>query len=483
MNAIEALRQDIERAVPGVEVKVRRPRNPDGNWWLDAKFAEHVVSVQWAPRRGFGVSASDLAGYGEGADEVFEDRERTAQRVITLLRTQDNTIPPRDVLLRELRALLGVTQDELAERLGVQQAAVSRLERRSDMTLGSLRRYVAALGGELEISIRTPGGEHVRLLAPDAPNRRASCAHVEQGLPALCASHAVPAHEELVGWLSAFEADARERWTLEPRPLTVSCASGKPLASTEPRRGHIAIDASTASRLALALSRYVAASADDNEAAAMSSRAVHRFLLAHEVGHLVGDALSTEPAFRQFQDPELKADAIAGWLAARQGDEAGPGTAVTRLLGCHTSNCTHPAPDARSMAYLTGYAQGAHDRRSTARMNLLVLRAGDIERSRSFYALLGLHLVPERHGTGPLHYSCRLAETVMEIYPGTGSHARGGLRLGIQLPRASAAIERLVAAGFLTEHPSVLRRQHRAEVYLVRDPDGNSIELELPAAA
>ena len=171
MSSMEALKQLIEDAVPGVNVTLRRPRNPKGNWWLDATSHEHVVTVQWSPDRGFGVSANDLAGYGEGADEVYDDGEAAATRVIELLRTSTPTVPPREVLLGELRALVGFTQDEVAEKLGVGQAAVSKLERRDDITLGSLRRYVAALGGELEISIRTPAGEQVRLFGPNQHRR------------------------------------------------------------------------------------------------------------------------------------------------------------------------------------------------------------------------------------------------------------------------------------------------------------------------
>jgi transcriptional regulator with XRE-family HTH domain len=37
------------------------------------------------------------------------------------------------VVLQELRALVGLTQEELAEQMGVQQAAISRLERREDI--------------------------------------------------------------------------------------------------------------------------------------------------------------------------------------------------------------------------------------------------------------------------------------------------------------------------------------------------------------
>src|SRR5450432_1096123 len=141
-----------------------RPDQITGKGSLDAKQDDHVVTIQWSPRRGFGVSASALGdGYGEGPEETFENREHAAARVLVLLRTKGQTVPPAGVLLRELRGLVGVTQEELAGKLGVQQAAVSRLERRDDITLGSLRRSVAALGADLEINVRTAKGDRVRL--------------------------------------------------------------------------------------------------------------------------------------------------------------------------------------------------------------------------------------------------------------------------------------------------------------------------------
>jgi ribosome-binding protein aMBF1 (putative translation factor) len=54
--------------------------------------------------------------------------------------------PPND---RWARETLKVTQEELADKLRVTQVAVSRLERRSDMHLSTLRQFVRALGGEL----------------------------------------------------------------------------------------------------------------------------------------------------------------------------------------------------------------------------------------------------------------------------------------------------------------------------------------------
>ncbi|MGE0519107.1 MAG: helix-turn-helix domain-containing protein [Candidatus Binatia bacterium] len=54
--------------------------------------------------------------------------------------------------LRELRKFAGRTQVELAEATKMTQAQVSRLEKRPDHLLSTLRRYVEALGGQLEIT-------------------------------------------------------------------------------------------------------------------------------------------------------------------------------------------------------------------------------------------------------------------------------------------------------------------------------------------
>lgn len=65
----------------------------------------------------------------------------------------------REMPLVELRQARNFTQAELADALGTTQASVSKLERRSDMYLSTLRRLVQAMGGELEITARFPDGE------------------------------------------------------------------------------------------------------------------------------------------------------------------------------------------------------------------------------------------------------------------------------------------------------------------------------------
>ena len=69
----------------------------------------------------------------------------------------------RDLSLAELRRARLLTQDQLAADLHVNQASIAKLERRTDMYLSTLRRFVEAMGGELEIVARFPDQPHVRL--------------------------------------------------------------------------------------------------------------------------------------------------------------------------------------------------------------------------------------------------------------------------------------------------------------------------------
>jgi transcriptional regulator with XRE-family HTH domain len=58
--------------------------------------------------------------------------------------------------LKDLRRAVERTQEELAAKLGVGQDTVSRIERRSDILLSTLRRYVEAMGGQLQLVARFP---------------------------------------------------------------------------------------------------------------------------------------------------------------------------------------------------------------------------------------------------------------------------------------------------------------------------------------
>ncbi|MHB1587582.1 MAG: XRE family transcriptional regulator [Acidiferrobacteraceae bacterium] len=60
--------------------------------------------------------------------------------------------------LFELRQARQLSQEQLAKTLHVKQASISKLERRTDMYLSTLRSYIEAMGGALEIVARFPDG-------------------------------------------------------------------------------------------------------------------------------------------------------------------------------------------------------------------------------------------------------------------------------------------------------------------------------------
>ncbi len=76
--------------------------------------------------------------------------------------------------LKDLRQAVAQTQQDLAASMGVGQDTISRLEKRSDMLLSTLRRYVEAMGGTLQLVAQFPNRPPVVIdhLAPTsiAPN-------------------------------------------------------------------------------------------------------------------------------------------------------------------------------------------------------------------------------------------------------------------------------------------------------------------------
>jgi transcriptional regulator with XRE-family HTH domain len=65
----------------------------------------------------------------------------------------------QEMVLQELRQALDLTQQELAEKLHVNQAAVSKFENQSDIYIGTLRKILAAMGGDLRITAHFAEGD------------------------------------------------------------------------------------------------------------------------------------------------------------------------------------------------------------------------------------------------------------------------------------------------------------------------------------
>jgi len=77
-----------------------------------------------------------------------ERRGRVEQRTEELI--------AEEMTLREVRRLRRITQANLSMKLKIGQEGVSRIERRSDMNLSTLRSYVEGVGGKLRIMVELP---------------------------------------------------------------------------------------------------------------------------------------------------------------------------------------------------------------------------------------------------------------------------------------------------------------------------------------
>jgi DNA-binding transcriptional regulator YiaG len=77
-------------------------------------------------------------------------RTRAAQRTTAMM---------QEMPLQELRQARQFSQAALAEALDTSQSAISKLERRVDVYVSTLRRYIESMGGELDIVARFPDGD------------------------------------------------------------------------------------------------------------------------------------------------------------------------------------------------------------------------------------------------------------------------------------------------------------------------------------
>lgn len=97
---------------------------------------------------------------GKTLEEMLNDlpkerRERIERRGVELINEY--------LTLQDLRKAHEFTQESLAEMLNMPQSSISRLEKRSDMLLSTLRSYVNAMGGELKLVAEFPDRDPVAI--------------------------------------------------------------------------------------------------------------------------------------------------------------------------------------------------------------------------------------------------------------------------------------------------------------------------------
>ena len=86
-------------------------------------------------------------------DELVKRTTTKKTQARATRRTQELLV---ELLLSEVRQLTGKSQQQVAQALGIKQPSLSKLEKQSDMQISTLRKIVAALGGELEVLAKFP---------------------------------------------------------------------------------------------------------------------------------------------------------------------------------------------------------------------------------------------------------------------------------------------------------------------------------------
>jgi DNA-binding XRE family transcriptional regulator len=150
MMALDDNDYDAERLVRAQHPARRRPRRrPPGRTQEGAVMAD-------TPKL---TSGKDLR----------RRRPPNRERVDAIKRTLE-----LDIALNELRARRGITQEQAAAELATSRPNVSRIEREDDLRVTTLQRYVSAIGGELEVTVRFPDGERLTILGPQDSRSRGS---------------------------------------------------------------------------------------------------------------------------------------------------------------------------------------------------------------------------------------------------------------------------------------------------------------------
>lgn len=97
---------------------------------------------------------------GRSLDEVIATIPESRRRNIE---HRFNQLVDEVESLRELRLEVGAAQADIAASLNIKQPSVSKIEKQADMYLSTLKGYIEAMGGELDLIVRFPAREPIRL--------------------------------------------------------------------------------------------------------------------------------------------------------------------------------------------------------------------------------------------------------------------------------------------------------------------------------
>lgn len=161
---IQKLRKDLHDLI----YEIDPPATDIGEWFVDLQDGDWNSTVSWRPDRKFGLFTSH-DGYGERPDEIFADADKAATRLSQMASRFRLSGETGSFTLKDIRQLMGGSQEAVASLLGKDQGEVSRLEKRSDAKLATIERYISALGGRMSVQVVFDDFAGALALDPQAP--------------------------------------------------------------------------------------------------------------------------------------------------------------------------------------------------------------------------------------------------------------------------------------------------------------------------
>ena len=161
------------------------------------------------------------------------------------------------------------------------------------------------------------------------------------------------------------------------------------------------------------------------------------------------------------------------WALWRQ-DDNGSSSIIDRFTDQSEANAKLQELEARG--HKQHYWIECEQTPSSPRLNLVVLRAANLELSRSFYETIGLTFASHRHGNGSEHYASESTWGVFEIYPlKIGQPNSLGTRVGFAVGNIEETIENLRNEGHTIKQEIADSPWGKRAVVI--DPDGHAVEL------
>ena len=166
MSPIEKLSGDLRSQFSDAQVQTRKADDPNGFQFLNVWRNGIEIAVEWKPDEGFGLSSycddsHELAGLFDAPDEWYSHEEAVFHRIASLLLDRKST-RPEPATIKEMRNERGISQERMSQGLKVKQATYSKMERRDDVRVSSLRKVIEAMGGKLLIQAIFPDTRDVR---------------------------------------------------------------------------------------------------------------------------------------------------------------------------------------------------------------------------------------------------------------------------------------------------------------------------------